>query len=247
MKKILLTLGAITSIIAPIASTIACGKDYKKNYTWANSVRTDAEIITDLTEAVNHSIAVSASLSFGADRAENVGVGGNVKKDVAIEYWNKPEGSTFRLAAIVTAIGHNIWGSAVAGMPGAGDQVIRAIIFGVMYDLSQKDSDFANKSEDERKKIASSRLNEYKVELVNNINKFISDNHVLESLQKFDGFLTWLTDSANNYENLKTVLIGGMINENVIQGIQDELNKPTDSMGLITPVKTDIVIINPTP
>lgn len=246
MKKILLTMGTITSIVAPVASVIACSKNYKKNYTWENSVRTDAEIITDLTEAVNHSVAVSASLSFGADRAETAG-GGNVKEDVAIEYWNKPEGSTFRLAAIVTAIGHNIWGSAVAGLPGAGDQVIRAIIFGVMYDLSQKDSNFASKSEDERKKIASSRLNEYKVELVNNINKFILDNRSLESLQKFDGFLTWLTDSTNNYENLKTVLIGGMINENVIQGIQNELNKPTDSMGLITPAKTNIVIISPTP
>lgn len=39
-------------------------------------------------------------------------------------------------------------------------------------------------------------------------------------------------------------MIAGKITKNVIQGIQDELNKPTDA--LITGGKTDIVIIEPT-
>lgn len=247
MKKILLTFGTLATTFAPLVSVIACGNDHKKNVTWDSSTRTDAEIVTELTENVNHSVAISASLSFGANRAQSA-IGGSVEEQATSDYWNKPEGSTIRLAAIVTAIGEKIWGAAKNGVPGAGDQVIRAIIFGVIYDLKQKNiDDYANKTEDEQKKIASTYLNEYKVALIDNINKFLNDNNATDSLQKFDGFLNWFTDSTDTYKNLKSVLIGGKINENVIQGIQDELNKPTDSMQMITPVNTNIVIVNPTP
>lgn len=324
MKKILFSLGSVSVVAAPFAALVSCG-DKKVEAPFKATTRTDADIAKDLTDWVNNSFAVGASVSFGANRS----IGGQlapsnatVPVDWTNSYWNKPEGETFRLAAITTAIGNKIWGFNVVGLPSSADIVIRAILFGVISDLNAKNEleknvpnlnkndidrikksissnwdklatdpkdntkplfadqaafeawvdSFLGKSyneinkaisdakitkyallhatskEEVFKKLASNKLNYYKVELIKNIEAKIKEFDATSSLQKFDGFINWFIDSKDNYKNLRETLISGKITPDFIQGIQDELNKPTDTLiELASGRKSDIVIINPTP
>lgn len=315
MKKILFSLGSVAVVAAPFAALVSCG-DKKVEAPFKATTRTDAEIVKDLTEWVNDSLAIGASPSFG-DHKATIPISGpaTVTEDWTKEYWNKPEGETFRLAAITNAIGGKIW-SYAPGMVSPGDAVVRAIVFGVQKELESKNEltknvpvlnkddikrvkemikadwdklatnssgaplfadqaafetwvdSFLGKTYDEitdaiakanitdqtlislpknidaYKRLASNQLNIYKVELIKNIESTLSKFDATSSLQKFDGFINWFIDSKDNYQNLKETMIAGKITKNVIQGIQDELNKPSDPM--ITGGKTDIVIIEST-
>lgn len=74
-------------------------------------------------------------------------------------------------------------------MPSAADTVIRAIVFGVKYNMIASGQINSGSSDDEAKKLASNQLNDYKVELIKNIESTISKFDVTSSLQKFDGFI----------------------------------------------------------
>ncbi len=234
MKKILLSIGTLGTIVAPVATLVACGTD-KVAAPFQASTRTDDQIAQDIADnAQALAIRFSPSLQNAA---------GGITPDLVKAYWNKPEGETFILAAVTNAIGAKIW-KYISILPSPPDTVIRAIVFGVKSSLTVKGDIDANLPEEQAKKIASDKLNVYKVALINNIDAALNKYGAKDSLQKFDGFINWFIKPDNKYENLRSTLISGIIDGATIQGIQDELNYPTDTM--IT-ANENITIINPSP
>lgn len=238
MKKIawtFSTLGAMGAVIAPIASTVSCGSDKFSGASIKASNRTDEEILDDFGVAAvrggiltggftptltstavfekyrDYALLADPETGIISDAVQNdpAQLTDAIKKDrdegrkLLRSYWSAPAGEAFRLALITNKIA-SLWDMM---FPQRTSQVINALLNGV----SSTGAD-------------SSKLNSYKVALINNIRNSEEKLSAFSSLQKFDGYLNWLISETNNYEALKTALMGGMISDNFMYGVQTSLN-----------------------
>lgn len=238
MKKILWSfsaLGTAGAVVAPIVSVVACESNKFSSVSIKASTRADEDILDDfgvaavrggiLTGAFNPTLtskevfekyrdyALLADFKTGviSDAVKNdpkqltdvIKADRAAGRELLKQYWSKPEGEAFRLALITNKIA-SLWDM---DFPQRTNQVINAILNGVSSTG-----------------VDSSKVNTYKVALINNIRNSEVKLSAFKSLQQFDGYLDWLISDENNHEALKTALMGGMINDNFMYGVQTSLN-----------------------
>lgn len=185
----------MTATFVPLAMLVSCD-DSVKTYDIKASTKSDQEILDGLIKDWANSTDIQKNASH------------DIKSSNINDFWNKPEGNPIRIAAITTALG-KLWGFKDDS---AGDTVVRAILSGGVNTVKKDEP------------MPAVWLNNYKMYLLTNIANFTSRNHILESLQKFQGFLDWLVVPDDNYQNMKNVLVGGDVHDDFMIGIQNKLN-----------------------
>lgn len=248
MKKILWTFSALGTagvVFAPIASVVSCDRENNKfssatikestkdNETILNEMarslytssilKREADVLPVIKDIIDSYDKTSFNYSLdpnGWGTPEQVEAAKNAREGVE-KIWNKPQGEVVRLAHVTAMMGQIMW-KIEPSIP-ASD----AVILGITQGINATGAPAAEK------------LNLFKLELINNIRAAFDATGARESLKKFEGFIEWMTNPENEYANLRLTLMGGIINNDFMYGVQTAMNFYPDSKAFIEPFKIE--------